>query len=150
MTKSTTSFLFPDLNVWLALAHQSHIHHPVAAAWYNSLSDSTRFCFCRMTQIGFLRLLTTEQIMTVAEVLTQQQAWQVYDDLREDDRILFMEEPANMEVSFRATSQLRRAAPKHWADSYLIAFAQSAGFQLVTFDRAMGRKTADVIVLSSV
>ena len=150
MTKSTTSFLFPDLNVWLALAHQSHIHHPVAAAWYNSLSDSTRFCFCRMTQIGFLRLLTTEQIMTVAEVLTQQQAWQVYDDLLDDDRILFMEEPANMEVSFRATSQMRRAAPKDWADSYLIAFAQSAGFQLVTFDRAMGRKTADVILLSSV
>ena len=81
-------------------------------AWFNLLSDSTRFCFCRITQIGFLRLLTTEQIMTVREVLTQQQAWQVYDDLQDDDRLLFMEEPANMEVSFRAASQMNRAAPK--------------------------------------
>jgi len=148
MKESTTSFLFPDLNVWLALSYESHNHHRIAAAWFDSLQDSTRLCFCRLTQIGLLRLLTTEQIMTAEEVLTQRQAWQVYDRLLEDDRILFIDEPAALESTFRAASQLRRAAPKDWADSYLIAFARSAGFHLVTFDKAIGRKASDVILLT--
>ncbi|HET7108004.1 MAG TPA: TA system VapC family ribonuclease toxin [Candidatus Acidoferrum sp.] len=148
MKESTTSFLFPDLNVWLALSYESHIHHRVAAAWFDSLLASSRLCFCRMTQIGLLRLLTTEQIMNSLEVLTQRQAWQVYDQLLEDERIVFMDEPPDLEVAFRSASQLRRAAPKDWADSYLIAFAQSAGFRLVTFDKAISRKANNVMLLS--
>jgi toxin-antitoxin system PIN domain toxin len=149
MKESTTSFLFPDLNVWLALSYESHVHHRIASAWFDSLSDSSRLCFCRMTQIGLLRLLTAEQIMTAHEVLTQRQAWQVYDQLIEDDRIVFVDEPPALERAFRAASQLRRAAPKDWADSYLIAFAESAGFRIVTFDEAIGRKASDSILLSS-
>ncbi len=147
MKESTTSFLFPDLNVWLALSYESHVHHRVASAWFDALLDSSRLCFCRMTQIGLLRLLTTEQIMNSQEVLTQRQAWQVYDRLLEDDRIVFIDEPADLETAFRSASQLRRAAPKDWADSYLIAFAQSAGFRLVTFDKAISKKASNVILL---
>ncbi len=147
MTKSTTSFLFPDINVWLALAHQSHLHHSSAVAWYESLPDSTRLCFCRMTQIGLLRLLTTEQVMTPDDPLTQQQAWLVYDGLMEDDRIHFVNEPDTLDPLFRASCQMRRAAPKDWADSYLIAFAQAVGFQLVTFDRAIRSKSSGSIYL---
>ncbi len=149
MRESTTSFLFPDLNVWLALSYESHVHHEFASAWFDSLPDSSRLCFCRMTQIGLLRLLTTEQIMTAEEVLTQRQAWQVYDQLLEDDRIVFTDEPAALENVFRTASQLRRAAPKDWADSYLIAFAQSAGYRLVTFDKAIGRKANSAILLTA-
>lgn len=149
MTRSTTSFLFPDLNVWLALSYQAHVHHRIASAWFNSLSDSVRVCFCRMSQIGLLRLLTTEAIMTAEEVLNQKQAWRVYDQWLEDGRVIFLDEPAALEISFREASQLRRAAPKDWADSYLIAFAQSAGIQLVTFDQAIRRKASDTILLSS-
>jgi toxin-antitoxin system PIN domain toxin len=147
MKESTTSFLFPDLNVWLALSYEPHVHHKVASVWFDSLLNSTRLCFCRMTQIGLLRLLTTEQVMTTEEVLTQREAWEIYDQWLEDDRIVFMDEPPAFETAFRAASQLPRAAPKDWADSYLIAFAQSAGFQLVTFDKAISRKTSNVILL---
>lgn len=149
MKQSTTSFLFPDLNVWLALSYEPHIHHGVAAAWIDSLLNSTRLCFCRMTQVGFLRLLTTEQVMTSEDVLTQHQAWQVYDRFLEDDRIVFIDEPSAIETAFRAATQLRRAAPKDWADAYLIAFAQSVGFRLVTFDKAISRKANDAILLTS-
>lgn len=149
MKESTTSFLFPDLNVWLALSYEPHSHHRVAAAWFDSLLDSTRLCFCRMTQIGLLRLLTTAQVMTVREVLTQREAWQVYDQWLEDDRIVFMDEPAGLETAFRSASQSGRAAPKDWADSYLVAFAKSAGFRLVTFDKAISRKVTDAILLAS-
>ena len=147
MTKSTTSFLFPDLNVWLALSVQSHIHHRAAARWLEALPGSQRLCFCRFTQLGVLRLLTTAQLMGEDEVLTQVQAWDVYDEWLSDERILFLQEPLNLDKSFRGLTQLRRAAPKDWADSYLISFAQAAGLQLVTFDRAMSHRDATAVHL---
>jgi predicted nucleic acid-binding protein len=49
-----TKMLLPDINVWLALVFDAHVHHPSALAWFNSLSDETAF-FCRLTQQGFLR-----------------------------------------------------------------------------------------------
>ena len=33
MPPSTTSF-FPDINVWVALTYEGHVHHATAAAWF--------------------------------------------------------------------------------------------------------------------
>jgi len=63
MPKSSTSFLFPDLNVWLALSYERHVHYASSHQWFDTLDDDTRLCFCRFTQIGLLRLLTTDAIM---------------------------------------------------------------------------------------
>jgi predicted nucleic acid-binding protein len=49
--------LLPDVNLWLALAFESHVHPPAATAWFRNLSDDGCF-LCRMTQQGFLRLAT--------------------------------------------------------------------------------------------
>ena len=49
--------LLPDINVWLALTFDSHIHHAAAKAWFDPLSDEVCY-FCRLTQQGFLRLAT--------------------------------------------------------------------------------------------
>ena len=45
----------PDINLWLALAFKSHFHHASANRWFDG-SRSGSFCFCRLTQQGFLRL----------------------------------------------------------------------------------------------
>jgi len=82
-----------------------------------------------------------------SEVLTQSQAWQVYDRWLDDGRIAFLDEPSNLELIFRSESGSRRHAAKEWADSYLIAFAQAAGFQFVTFDRALHQKAGGAILL---
>lgn len=150
MTKSTTSFLFPDLNVWLALSLQSHVHHHAAAHWLEALSGSQRLCFCRITQLGLLRLLTTAQLMGDDEVLTQAEAWSVYDEWVSDERVQYLDEPADLEESLRDLTRCRRVAPKDWADSYLIAFAKSAGIRLVTFDKAISHRSSDTILLSGV
>ncbi len=147
MTKSTTSFLFPDLNVWLALSVQGHIHHRTAVEWLEAVPASQRLCFCRFTQLGLLRLLTTAQLMGEDEVLTQVHAWRIYDEWLSDERVLFLQEPAHLERPFRGLTQLRRAAPKDWADSYLIAFSQAAGVQLVTFDKAMAHRATGAVHL---
>lgn len=149
MPKSSSSFLFPDLNVWLALSYQRHVHHPAARAWFERLENDAHACFCRLTQIGLLRLLTTDAVMGKDEVLSQAAAWRVYDRWLEDDRVLFLEETRNLETRFRALSHEQRSAPKDWSDSYLCAFAETAGLRLVTFDRALSTKPVDLLILSS-
>jgi predicted nucleic acid-binding protein len=81
------------------------------------------------------------------EVLTQIEAWQIYDRWLDDGRIVCVDEPPTLEPMFRAATQMGRPASKDWADSYLIAFAQSGGFQLVTLDRAMEQKAKGAILL---
>ena len=46
-----------DVNVWIALAAERHTHHRVARYWFSNLQDE-KLAFCRLTQLGFLRLLT--------------------------------------------------------------------------------------------
>jgi toxin-antitoxin system PIN domain toxin len=134
MPGSTTSFLFPDINVWVALTHGRHVHHVVARDWFESLNPDERFCFCRFTQLGLLRLLTAEAVMA-DDVMSQREARDVYDRWLEDDRVSFVEEPHGIDQRFRARTRLKQAAPKAWADAYLGAFADASQLTLVTFDR---------------
>ena len=62
MPPSTTS-LFPDINVWVALTYEGHAHHSNAANWFATLSPDATFAFCRFTQLGLWRLLTAEAVM---------------------------------------------------------------------------------------
>jgi toxin-antitoxin system PIN domain toxin len=141
MPESTTSFLFPDLNVWIALTYQGHVHHALADAWFSRLPADSRLFFCRFTQLGFLRLLTAEAVMA-DEVLNQPQAWQTYDRWLQDDRVACLDEPSGLERIFRSLTRLRRPASKDWADSYLCAFASASQLTLVTFDRSLSRRAS--------
>ncbi len=131
--------LFPDVNVWLALTHDRHVHHPAAARWLASQDDEPIF-FCRFTQLGLLRLLTNQQVMGV-DVMGQRQAWLAYRRWFDDDRVEFHREPESPEFEGLFEQLSRKALPstKRWADAYLGAFAKSAGLTLVTFDQAFGR-----------
>ena len=77
MPGSTKSFLFPDINVWVALTYEGHVHHLVAHDWLADAGDDVRLLFCRFTQLGLLRLLSAEAIM--GEVMNQRDAWGAYD-----------------------------------------------------------------------
>jgi toxin-antitoxin system PIN domain toxin len=146
MPASTTSFLFPDVNVWLALVAGGHVHHESVWNWYESTGPSSRIFFCRMTQLGLLRLLTTDAVMGNG-VLDQEEAWSAYDQVLEDERISLVEEPTHLDRVFREMSRLKRPAAKDWADSYLIAFASASGFSLVTCDRALAEKAPSTHLL---
>jgi uncharacterized protein len=147
MPKSTTSFLFPDINVWIALTIERHVHHTRATKWFESIGGSGRLFFCRFTQLGLLRLLTLEAVMGQNEVLTQAEAWKTYDRWLQDERIGFLDEPPEIEAAFRSLTQSRQAAPKDWADSYLAALALAAQLTLVTFDQALSGKARQLVLL---
>jgi toxin-antitoxin system PIN domain toxin len=130
----------------VALTHGGHVHHDVANDWYASLDEDVRFHFCRFTQLGFLRLLTAEAVMG-DEVMTQAEAWTVYDRWLGDDRVSLVDEPSGLDRRFRALTRLKSASPKAWADAYLMAFAETAQLTIVTFDRAFRGRTKPLMLL---
>lgn len=127
------------MNVWLALATPEHVHASVARSWWGK-EDGT-IAFCRLTQLGFLRLMTTGAAMD-GRPLTMSAAWRVYDRFFEDDRVAFVGEPADVDTDFRQRAAGRTASPKVWADAWLLAFAKAAEGTLVTFDKALSERGA--------
>jgi toxin-antitoxin system PIN domain toxin len=142
-----TSLIFPDLNVWMALSLQSHSHNTQAWSWYRSLRGDEELAFCRMTQIGLLRLLTTERAVG-KDTLTQMQAWAVFDGWIKRGGTTYLDEPYGLEIEFCFYSDRKTPSPKEWADSYLVAFAAAASLPLVTFDRGLSQRYARSILLA--
>ncbi len=141
-----TSSVFPDINVWIALTLEDHEHHDAAKRWYESLPESVDLVFCRFTQLGFLRLLNTVAVAG-SRGLTQKQAWAAYDAWIKGGGAQFKGEPSGLEVEFRRLSNQQQPAPKDWADSYLAAYADGAGANLVTFDRKLSGRSERSILL---
>ncbi|MGA9060589.1 MAG: TA system VapC family ribonuclease toxin [Terracidiphilus sp.] len=127
------------MNVWLALATPEHVHAHLAKLWWER--ESGTIAFCRLTQLGFLRLMTTAAAMD-GKPLTIAEAWRVHDRFYEDDRVTLISEPAEVETRFREKATGRTVSPKVWADAWLLAFAQAAEGVLVTFDRALSSRGA--------
>jgi uncharacterized protein len=126
-----------DINVWLGMAFQAHQNHLSARSWFQS-SGTTQVYFCRVTQMGFLRLASNPQALGKAAV-TVAEAWQAYDSLCADPRIDHVDEPAGIEPVWRSLTQHQSYSPKVWTDAYLAAFAELSGLEFVTFDQGFAQ-----------
>ena len=67
-----------DVGVWLAAVWGRHVYNPVAADWFGKEADD--IAFCRVTQMGLLRLLSNPAIMG-DDAIDRSQAWRTYDRL---------------------------------------------------------------------
>lgn len=125
MPKST--IFLPDVNVSLALASERYVHALRCSRRLDSIHSEV--AFCRITQMGLLRLLTHESVMG-SDVLALSEAWRVYRTILADERVHFAPEPLAVEQEWRKFTMQDRPMPKIWADAYLAAFARAAGMQL--------------------
>jgi len=141
----TSSFL-PDLNLWVALNYDRHEHHVAANLWYLALPDEARLVFCRQTQLGLFRLLSTPAVMG-QDALTQKACWKVFDRWAGTGQVRWADDPGGLEPQLRARTESEMVAPKAWMDDYLAAFAETAGLTLVTFDKALAAKTKQALLL---
>jgi toxin-antitoxin system PIN domain toxin len=121
----------PDVNVWIALAVAEHVHHKVAQRWLDTSEGSV--VFCRVTQIGLLRILTNQHALG-SDAFSPAHAWAAFDAFLENVRISFSEEPAGLDHLWGASTTPQRPGSNWWTDAYLASFAAAAGFTLVTFD----------------
>jgi uncharacterized protein len=136
----------PDINVWIALASDRHVHHEAARDWFGGVQTGGA-AFCRVTQMGFLRLLTNRQVMG-EDVVTQKEAWQVYQQLSRDQRAAFLPEPLNLEETWRRLTQGGATATNTWTDAYLAAFASLRGLQIVSLDHGFKKLPgAEAVIL---
>src|ERR1700722_2096769 len=121
----------PDVNVLIALAIAEHIHHRAAQAWLDSSQGP--IVFCRVTQMGLLRILTNRHALG-PDALSPSHAWGAFDAFLRTSRISMSEEPAALDRHWRASTLREKHGTNWWTDTYLAAFAFAAGLTLVTFD----------------
>jgi uncharacterized protein len=137
----------PDVNIWIALAAEGHIHHVPARDWFAAPPDAS-VAFCRITQMGLLRLLTNSNVMGRSP-RTVVQAWETYEKLRADRRLVFATEPDRVESGWRQCMTQAGVGPSSWTDAYLAAFAETHKYSLVTFDIGFRRWPALKLALLS-
>ena len=147
MRKSTKSFLV-DINVWLALVYDLHVHHQPAQHWFESLAANQAF-FCRFTQLGLLRLLTNSKVMA-KDTMSQRAAWGIYDRTMTDERVNFTAEPPAVETELRRLTQSSSGSTRVWSDAYLASFASAGGLTVATMDKGLaGMRGIDVAYLGA-
>ncbi|MGQ0510099.1 MAG: TA system VapC family ribonuclease toxin [Betaproteobacteria bacterium] len=129
----------PDLNVWIALSVDNHVHHDRARRyWREEGAQVPKICFCRQTVLGFLRLLTQPKLMGAATCSPAQAAAR-YEALRALPEVALAPEPAGCEAAFLGYARTPGFPARLWSDAYLAAFARSAHLRLVTFDADFAR-----------
>ena len=145
MPRSTT--FLPDINVWVALASERHIHNQAAARWFDGIDDG-QAAFCRITQMGLLRLLTNSRVMG-GDMMIPSAAWRVYKALASDPRVRFAAEPPGLDQAWQSLTGNLATGQSRWTDTYLQAFAQLREFSVVTFDRGFQQfHKPEAVVLS--
>ena len=139
-----------EVNIWLALVLSQHTHHRAARAWLDGEQESASLCFCRVTQQGLVRLLTTAEVLASYgnPPLTNREAWDVIDGFMKDERFTFANEPEGVEETWKILAIRDTPSPKLWMDAYLAAFAFRSGFQMITTDKAFSQFSGlDLLVL---
>ncbi len=122
-----------DINVLVALAYRKQQFHPVAAAWLTDVTTAREIALCRVSQLGFLRLLNNPVVMKT-DALSVADVWRILDSMMHDERFYFAEEPRGLDKIMREFMLGQQFSPKLWQDAYLAAFALAVGLTLVSFD----------------
>jgi toxin-antitoxin system PIN domain toxin len=142
--------LLADSNVWLALAFSKHTFHEIVTEWLDVLPPPDSVMFCRATQQSFLRLLTTQAVVSSFGIppLNNKAAWSVYEAFLSKDRVSWVAEPNGLESHWKKLASNTSASPKLWMDAYLAAFAIAGGYRLVTTDQAFKQfRGLDLVLL---
>jgi toxin-antitoxin system PIN domain toxin len=127
-----------DVNVWLALAAPSHVHHAAARAYWMQ-PELPRVWFNRVTMLSLLRLLCEPKVMGPAR-LSVAGALDVFSYFERLPEVGFMDEPHTCGPAFvKAARAMEQTPSRLLTDLYLACFAQAAKLRLVTFDRDFER-----------
>lgn len=122
----------PDLNVWLALADPDHQHHARARQYWER-EALPQLCFCRVSMLGLLRLLSNSKVMQ-NHPLTPSEAWQAYRSFLALPEVAFLVESPQAESRFMQWSDAPAFSPHRWTDAWLAAQAVTSQSRLVSFD----------------
>ncbi len=122
----------PDVNVWLALSHPDHIHHPAAKDYWNR-SRGDRTAFFRVTLFGLLRLLTNPNVME-HRLVDPAKAWSICQTYLAMPDVLLLPEAPGIDTRLEAWTRASFFTPKLWTDAWIATLALEHGYRVVSFD----------------
>ena len=124
-----------DLNLLLALAWPSHVHHDVAHGWFES-EDSPRWATCPLTQLGFIRLSSNPLFTT--DAATPDAALEMLGVMTARDEHVFWPDDLDC-VASGFPIGLRVSGHRQVTDAYLFSLARARSGCLATLDRRIRR-----------
>ncbi len=136
MTLKDSACLF-DSSIWVALAFGTHPHHSEARRAFEAADSASPVAFCRATQQTFLRLVTTTTVQKIfgSPVITNDEAWNKWEQIVKLPQVVWLDEPKGMAAFWQKYARLHSASPKLWMDAYLAGFARGYDIPLATLDK---------------
>jgi len=123
----------PDINVLIALAWPSHIHHRQARKWFEALGDAP-WATCPFTQSGFIRISSNPSI--IEDAVSPREALQVLRRLTGLGQHLFW--PHDLDFTGAAELPISLVmGHRQVTDAYLLGLAIRHRGALVTLDRSI-------------
>lgn len=129
----------PDINLWLSLAVTDHPHHDLAQQyWYEAAVP--QLIFCRVTALGFMRLLCNQTVM-VGQALQPAEAWNAYLTFRALPEVGFLSDGTACEQQLAEWIASGVVTRHLWTNAYLAALAVTGNCRMVSFDKDFERFT---------
>ena len=124
-----------DLNLLLALAWPSHVHHDVAHAWFER-EAAPGWATCPITQLGFVRLSSNRAF--TSDAVSPSAALSLLRDIVAMDGHEFWSDEVDC-VSAAFSAGIRIAGHRQVTDAYLLSLARARSGCLATLDRRIDR-----------
>jgi toxin-antitoxin system PIN domain toxin len=121
-----------DVNVLIALAWPSHVHHEDAHSWFR-LAREAGVRTCPLTQTGFLRLSSNPKF--TPEAVSPGIALSLLKRITALPNHEFWPDDLPLEQALAGESLL--VGHRQITDAYLLALASARGGSLATFDRGI-------------
>jgi toxin-antitoxin system PIN domain toxin len=131
MTLSKAPRYLLDVNVFVALLAENHIHHRLVTEWFNA-SRSRRWAICSFTEAGFLRNATTPR----PGQITMSEATAVLARMAQHPGYHYLPITADWHTLCSPFSR-RVYGTKQVTDAYLLGLAVREELALVTLDKTV-------------
>jgi toxin-antitoxin system PIN domain toxin len=129
-----------DVNVLVALAWDSHVHHQATRAWFADQGQDG-WATCTLTEAGFVRVSSNPRALPAPISATA--ARDVLAALRRAGAHRFLE----TDVSLLDADVPVMATHGEVTDTVLLVLARRHGTRLVTFDQGLARRGGETVAL---
>ena len=127
-----------DVNVLVALAFRTHVHHERALAWWRGHA-ADGWATTPLTEVGFVRASSNRRALPDAR--TPAEAIGLLERMRARPGHVFWQDDVTITAD-GAVDRVRLASHRSVTDAHLIALARRHGGTVVSLDRGMERLVA--------
>lgn len=125
--------VLPDVNVLVALAWPTHVHHELVHAWV-ARHNGEPWATCPVTQSGFVRVSSNRQVIPAAK--TPREAIQALNAMiGRPGHVFLVDEVSIADRKWVALEKL--VGHRQVTDAHLLAVALKHGAALVTLDQGI-------------